>query len=151
FSPSDIIPIANSAVFDSGRSEINMTFFIGTFDFESKKLTYVNAGHCSPWLVRKAGDTAPAKARLLLGAGPRLGENNNVEKIEEQSVPIQENDMIIFYTDGLLEGKDKSGEQYGKKRARKLIEANFPRGDSTVLGALIKDFMGFNGDKPLDD
>ncbi len=135
--PKEIIPLANSAVFESGRSGINMTFFIGIIDFDTREMTYANAAHCPPWFIQHTPGMPP-KARMLMSAGPRLGE-------------LGPSDMIIFYTDGLLEGKNVEGAMYGKKRARKTIESAYGRGEEHMINAVVKDFLAFNGTKPLDD
>jgi sigma-B regulation protein RsbU (phosphoserine phosphatase) len=128
-----------------------MTFFIATMDYDTMTLRYANAGHCSPWHVRKSTEIGPPKAKLLLGAGPRLGEKPEIHDIEEKSISIESGDMLVFYTDGLFEGKNLKGEMYGKKRARKVIESNYSKGESAVMTTLVKDFMAFNGNKSLDD
>ena len=64
--PREIIPLANAAVFDSGRSGINMTFFIGIIDFESRTMTYANAAHCPP----PARDRLPPDSSARSGDGP---------------------------------------------------------------------------------
>jgi serine phosphatase RsbU (regulator of sigma subunit) len=148
--PKEILPIANTAVFQSGKTGINMTFFISIIDFEKKTITYANAAHCPPWLVRSGGGK-PAKARILLSAGPRLGEGPEYPDIEEFTMPLEPNDLLLFFTDGLLEGKNADGAMYGKKRARNVLEANYGHSEEHVLNVLVKDFMDHNGDKALDD
>ncbi len=148
--PKEIIPLANSAVFESGRSGINMTFFIGIIDFDTREMTYANAAHCPPWFIQHTPGMPP-KARMLMSAGPRLGESPEIDEIQEHTVKLGPSDMIIFYTDGLLEGKNVEGAMYGKKRARKTIESAYGRGEEHMINAVVKDFLAFNGTKPLDD
>ncbi len=148
--PKEIIPLANAAVFESGRSGINMTFFIGIIDFESKTMTYANAAHCPPWYLQ-VNPGKPAKAKMLMSAGPRLGEAPEIDEIQEHTQKLNPGDMIIFYTDGLLEGKNPEGVMYGKKRSRKVVESVFGRGEEAMVNAIVKDFMNFNGEKALDD
>lgn len=148
--PREIIPLANAAVFESGRSGINMTFFIGIIDFETKTMTYANAAHCPPWYVQ-AQPGKPPKAKMLMSAGPRLGEGPEITEIQEHTLKLTPGDMLVFYTDGLLEGKNPEGVMYGKKRSRKIVETNFGRGEEQMINAIVKDFLAFNGDKSLDD
>jgi serine phosphatase RsbU (regulator of sigma subunit) len=148
--PREIIPLANSAVFDSGRSGINMTFFIGIIDFDTRTMTYANAAHCPPWLLQPQPGK-PIKARMLMSAGPRLGESPEIVEIEEHTVKLNPGDMIVFYTDGLLEGKNPEGHMYGKKRTRKIVESSYGRGEEFMVNSIVKDFLTFNGDKALDD
>jgi sigma-B regulation protein RsbU (phosphoserine phosphatase) len=148
--PREIIPLANAAVFESGRSGINMTFFIGILDFDKMEMVYANAAHCPPWFIAPESGK-PTKARMLMSAGPRLGETPEIEHIEEHTVALKSGDTIVFYTDGLLEGKNPEGAMYGKKRSRKVVETNYTRGEEQLVAAIVKDFLDFNGPKPLDD
>lgn len=149
-SPKDIIPLANAAVYDSGRSGINMTFLMGIIDFNTRKLTFANAAHCAPWMIRrKTGEMA--QARMLISAGPRLGEGPEMEPLTPVVVDLEPNDLILFYSDGILEGKNAAGVQYGKKRARKILETQCDRGEDHLIDSLVADFMAHNGDKALDD
>ena len=149
-SPNEIIPVVNAAVFESGRAGINMTFFVGIIDFETETMTYANAAHCPPWLIHR-DPGQPPRARLLNSAGPRLGESSEIEPVREFTVKLQPNDMILFYTDGLLEGKNAAGAMYGKKKARKILESFYGRGEDALVDTLVKDFMEHNGTKALDD
>lgn len=58
---------------------------------------------------------------------------------------------MFLYTDGLTEGKDKAGEMYGKKRVKKLVEANLATGPQALINTLMEDFLKHNDGKPLDD
>ena len=61
-------------------------------------------------------------------------------------------DKQYVYRDGeIVEGKNPEGQMYGKKRTRKVVESAFGRGEEHMVNAIVKDFLAFNGDKPLDD
>jgi sigma-B regulation protein RsbU (phosphoserine phosphatase) len=91
-----------------------MTFFVGVIDLEARTMTYASAGHNPPWLVSGATGPKP-KHRSLVASGQRLGEAREVHEFEEKTVPLTEGDILFLYTDGLMEGRDLSGEMYGKK------------------------------------
>ncbi len=149
YSPGSMLAYANRVVHDAANGQINMTFFIGVVDFTKAELTYASAGHNPPWLFKKDGDRFSLKS--LTANGQRLGEARDVPPYEEKTQPLSPGDMLFLYTDGLMEGKDKAGEQYGKKRTRKLVEAELNAGPEAVLKKLLIDFMAHNEGKPLDD
>lgn len=146
YSPSAMLSYANRVIHDAASGQIMMTFFVGVIDFDRMTITFSSAGHNPPWLFRK-----DKTLKSLVATGMRLGEKRDTTDFEEISVPISEDDILLLYTDGLMEGKNQSGEMYGKKRARKVVEAALETGPNGVIIALTADFMAHNGTKPLDD
>lgn len=150
FSPAAMLTYASRAIHESAQGKIMMTFFAAVIDFENSTMTFSSAGHNPPWLFKKKGDKFVLKS--LVADGLRLGEAMDVATpYEEKTVPLDADDVLFLYTDGLMEGKSPEGEQYGKKRTRKMVEANLGAGTEVMLKELMRDFMAFNTDKPLDD
>jgi serine phosphatase RsbU (regulator of sigma subunit) len=149
FSPSAMLDFANRTIFDASMGRIMMTFFIGVFDFDKGTFSYSNAGHNPPWLFKKNGGAF--KLQSLTAQGQRLGEGRDCPAYEEREVPVSRDDVLFLYTDGLMEGTDAGGEQYGKKRTRKTFEEALPGGALAAIEALMKDFKSFNGPKAFDD
>jgi serine phosphatase RsbU (regulator of sigma subunit) len=149
FSPGSMLSYASRVVHDAGAGRIMMTFFLGVLDFDARMLTYASAGHNPPWLFRNSGGKYGLKS--LTGYGQRLGEARDVPAYDEQSVEFGPDDILFLYTDGLIEGKNKAGEQYGKKRTRKMVEAALAGGPERLISSLMKDFLAHNTGKPLDD
>jgi sigma-B regulation protein RsbU (phosphoserine phosphatase) len=149
FSPSAMLSYANRVVFDASLGQIMMTFFIGVIDFDLKTMIYSSAGHNPPWLFRNDGSAY--RLNSLIALGQRLGELREAPPFEEKSINIGASDILFLYTDGLTEGKDNKGEMYGKKRVKKLVEANLVNGPNSIITALMEDFLRHNDGKPLDD
>jgi sigma-B regulation protein RsbU (phosphoserine phosphatase) len=148
-SPGLMLSFANRAVYEGATGKIMMTFFLGVFDFDRGVITYASAGHNPPWLYQRAEGKYQLKS--LIAPGTRLGEALDVPPYEEAQCKFGPDDMLVLYTDGIIEGKNTEGEMYGKKKTRKLIEANLTGGPEQVVSALMSDFMQHNGSKPLDD
>lgn len=148
-SPASLLHYANRVVHDASKGKIMMTFFIGVMDFDKKELVYSSAGHNPPWLFKKDGGSWSLKS--LTANGTRLGEGPDSHDFEEKTIPIAEGDLLFLYTDGLLEGKNAEGTQYGKKHTRQVLEAALAGGPQNMINTLMSDFMTHNGDKPLDD
>src|SRR5262249_53023124 len=102
-----------------------------------------------PWLFRRAGDKFTMTS--LMASGQRLGEKLDNPEFEQQSVPIAPGDILFLYTDGLCEGTDATGDMFGKKRARKVVEQYLSGGPKAVIEGLMQAFLEHNGGKPLDD
>lgn len=76
----------------------------------SRRLTYVNAGHNAPILRRANG----ALENLDVGGLP-LGIQSGV-KYETASLELKSGDALIFFTDGVVEAFNESGEEFGNDR-----------------------------------
>lgn len=149
FSPSRMLSIANRVVYEANGGKINMTFFLGVLDFSRNVITYANAGHNPPWLFRRTPEGF--KLKSLVGTGPRLGEIREYPAQDEKSVALSQGDILFLYTDGLMEGKGKSGHMYGKKRMRAVVESNVSLDTDQVVDNLIADFFKHKSGVFLDD
>src|SRR5215470_4005572 len=89
------------------------------YEPESRRLTYVNAGHNAPILRRANG----ALETLETGGLP-LGIHMGAE-YETASLELKPGDALIFYTDGVVEAFNESGEEFGNERWRGAIR-NLP-------------------------
>jgi len=89
------------------------------YEPQSRRLTYVNAGHNAPILRRANG----ALETLETGGLP-LGIHMGAE-YETASLELKPGDALIFYTDGVVEAFNESGEEFGNERWRGAIR-NLP-------------------------
>lgn len=149
FTPRNMLSFANRAIYDSASGKIMMTFFAGVIDFDNMTLTYASAGHNPPWLFRKSEQGY--KLNSLTARGCRLGESPDLGDLEELTTAFGGDDILFLYTDGITEGKSPTGEMFGKKRVRKILEASLNGGPELMIQNLVRDFKAHNQDKPLDD
>lgn len=149
FSPVEMLSVANRVIHEAAHGKIMMTFFVATLDFESGKVIYSSAGHNPPWLFKKNGDRWAMKS--LTAVGQRLGESLDNSSYEQHEQALDPGDILFLYTDGLTEGKNLSGEMFGKKRVKKSVETSVRLGPQETLQRLTSEFMQHNGEKALDD
>ncbi|HUP57614.1 MAG TPA: SpoIIE family protein phosphatase [Bdellovibrionota bacterium] len=148
-SPVTMLHYANRVIFEASASKIMMTMFVAVIDFDTSTLAYASAGHNPPWLFRH--ENGAYKLTSLVAVGHRLGEKQDAHEFEQKSVPFGPNDILLLYTDGLMEGRNPGGEMYGKKRVRTVVEQSIKSGPQAVIANLMSEFLAYNGDKPLDD
>lgn len=123
------------------------TMFLGRVDEATMSLSYVNAGHNHPVLLRANG------ARELLDkGGPMVGILDGIP-FEEASVALAPGDRIVVYTDGLSEAMDAQMEMYGDDRiadfAATLPADQSARESIDAIMAGISTFL--DGEEPQDD
>lgn len=107
--PSEVARRLNQQ-FSSERSEQFFTLFYGILDLESYLLTYVNAGHPGPVVLRQ--DLAP---RLLESSGFPIGIIDEAE-YEDETVRFEVGDRFWLFSDGLPEAMNPAGELLGNER-----------------------------------
>ncbi|MCH8989631.1 MAG: CHASE domain-containing protein [Chloroflexi bacterium] len=85
---------------DLRRAESFVTLFYGRLNIEERRLTYVDAGHGLGFIRRAVGSIEPLEGRNLpLGVFPD-------SELQEFAVTLQEGDMLVLFTDGLVEAQD---------------------------------------------
>jgi sigma-B regulation protein RsbU (phosphoserine phosphatase) len=95
-------------------------------------MTYVNAAHCPPFVVRESGEWSVLDATAM-----------PVGLIEGSEFPIAEQqlaagDKLVIYSDGVTEAQNAAGEFFGKKRLREIVVA-CAAGSCTDLHAAIQE------------
>jgi sigma-B regulation protein RsbU (phosphoserine phosphatase) len=112
----------NELLYRSTARNSFATFFLAQFDERSGRLTYVNAGHNPPLLVRRRPDAAPSVRSLSTG-GMVLGALSDAS-YDQESVDLEPGDVLVAYTDGVTESFDAAGEEFGEERLRDVILAS---------------------------
>jgi sigma-B regulation protein RsbU (phosphoserine phosphatase) len=92
-----------------------VTFFWSVFNTESKELTYVNAGHNPPFLIRDGKITKLKKGGMIIGFLP------TTIPYESETVKLQKGDYLILYTDGITEAMDKDNKEFTDEKFEKLV------------------------------
>ena len=122
-----------------------VTFCYARIDVAAGKLTYANAGHNPPLLVR-----ADATIEKLAPGGTVLGVF--VESTYEQGdFPLRPNDRLIFYTDGITEGRNPDGDEFGEDRLAASALQHRALGADDMLAAMLRDVEAFNAGVYEDD
>lgn len=113
----------------------------------------VNAGHPHPLYYDAAANDVseviyknPDEQFGMIGI-----EGLNVS-FPATTIKSAENDVFVFYTDGLLESMDSTKEQYGIARIAKILKENCKKSSKEILESINKDFEEFlDGESVHDD
>jgi len=115
------------------------TAVLGEYNPTSRRLTYVNAGHNAPILRRANG----AVETLEIGGLP-LGIRLD-RPYETASLELRTGDALIFFTDGVVEAFNESGEEFGNERWLSAIRS-LPDWDASqtlqFLMSRVDEFVG---------
>ncbi len=135
----------NQSVVRITKSDKFITFFIAEVDLDEKTIKYINAGHYPP--VLKMGNELKEldKGCTVIGAFDQLPD------IQEESIPITDECMILAFTDGLAELRDKDGVFFESDRIKDFITKNAPKSADEFNECLLTEINNFKGEQEYSD
>jgi sigma-B regulation protein RsbU (phosphoserine phosphatase) len=115
-----------------------ITFFYGLVDAKAKRLTYANAVHNPPIMLRRDGTVL----RLDEG-GAVLGVFED-SKYQQREIDLGPADRLLLFTDGVSEAQDSVGFQFGEERLIQLLKGNIDLGAADLQRKVIKTVSEFS-------
>lgn len=115
-----LIEELNKNVMISAKGEKFITFFIAHYDVQSRKLTYINAGHNHPFITNGSEVESLDAGCIGLGMLDELPFINIGEKT------LKPNTTLVLYTDGVVELENREEEFFGMERLVKLVHSYYP-------------------------
>ncbi len=149
--PAEFIKKANAALSKCLERNHFITASIFEIDTNSQTFCHARAGHI-PTLWYKAKEKT-AEFISMEGLGLGIVRNPSYQNhVHEKTFTYQMGDILVLLTDGILEGRNEKGEQFGYERLKNLVEAH-PQLAPSILQQVIIDslhqFVG--GDGMIDD
>jgi phosphoserine phosphatase RsbU/P len=144
--PAEVLRRVNHHLIQRDQSSLFVTVLLGILETKTGRLSYARAGHELPLVVSPAGEAVLTSHKQ----GQLLGFLDEPE-LDEQTLTIPPGGMVLFYTDGLVDGRDPAGEPFGYQRM--MAEAASVRGCSAqkVCDHLWERLVSFRGPAPQDD
>ncbi|MCE9580773.1 MAG: SpoIIE family protein phosphatase [Deltaproteobacteria bacterium] len=139
-----LLEIMNYAIFESAKRKFVMTCFASIVDTKKRTITYANAGHNFPYLFR-AGEDGKGEFGSLMIRGNRLGDLKE-SKYEAKTTELAAGDILVWYTDGIVECENAAGEEYGEKRFRASVRRAAALDAGEMRDAVVADSQVFFGE-----
>lgn len=147
-SPSALVNRVNRVLFPQlETTQQFITFFYGIYDPASRQLVYANAGHNPPLVYRAAtGETETLQVRSFFMGG------REDASYKEGRIVLEPGDVVLFYTDGLKEGRNPEKELFGLDRITRLLKENYMTDPASIQEIIFSEFKEFlAGEPPYDD
>ncbi|MGK5091692.1 SpoIIE family protein phosphatase [Deltaproteobacteria bacterium TL4] len=155
--PTYFLELLNNLMIKSTDSSYAMTFFYSAIDLKKKNLLYSNAGHNPCFIFRPSqfkfirnGKEHKSSILHLKSQNAPLGyDSDAVFKMDIQ--PLQTEDVLIWYTDGLVENTNAQGQMFGSMPLKWIIKQCANLNASEIKDRIISAFHQHCGDYPPDD
>jgi len=105
----------NTLLCNSSAAAKFASLFWGAYDPARGKLSYVSAGHCPGFVVRRG------QVVRLDSTGPVLGLLQR-STFEQVSVDFAYGDLLVLYSDGIIEAANAKGEEFGEERLAEVLQ-----------------------------
>lgn len=154
--PADVLTCINRVLVSSSNKTTTMTMFCASLDLHSGSLTFANAGHNAPYYIptnlsqNEKGGPLPPNAIPLLNPGNPLGIQPD-SAYKNKNIVMQPGDKFVFFTDGLIEGQNKKGREWGKRQLLKAIQNSRTLSAKKTCDSLISEAYKFFDNHPQDD
>ncbi len=144
--PADVLRDANATITQDSRSSMFVTLFYGVLNAGDRELTYANAGHNRPLLIRHTAETIDE----LEGSGIALGVDDHAT-YTSQKVTLSLGDVLLLYTDGVTEAINPAGELFGEARLKDVLFAQQNQTAAEIVEAVLGAVTEFSGSQPQED
>lgn len=115
-----LLKVVNHQAYASSSRERYATLFYGVFDGSTRTLRYVNAGHNPPVIIRRDGSM-----HWLETGGAPVGLFPDSE-YGQGIVKLETGDLLIAFTDGLIEATNRDGKEWGVQGLLKAAACGAP-------------------------
>jgi len=140
-----ILKILNGRIHGTELSDKFVTFFYGLLNKEGN-LVYSNAGHNPPLLLNYHKNEFK---ELNIGGIP-LGALTNSE-YSKDNVKLEKNDILIMYTDGIIEIFNKKREIFGEQRLKEVILKNKNETSKDLVNIILSEITRHSRKINLED
>ncbi len=145
--PEVVFFAANNRLLKDARANLFITIFYGVLDPNEGTLTYCNAGHNPPYLIRKSDQGAVAS---LTRTGIAMGIEAN-STWSSQTVAIDPGDILLLYTDGIPDTQDQDGDFFNDETIIEIARKNSGQSAHEIQSSIINEVQDFSNNAPQED
>ena len=137
---------ANRRILADAHTDMFVTTFYGLIDPASGVLTYCNAGHNPPYVLRHTAD----ELIPLRATGMPMGMFED-SQWTSRTMTLEAGDRLLLYTDGVTEAQNEIGEFFGEWRLLDVAQRHKSCSVEELQQAILADVHNFVGDAPQAD
>ncbi len=114
------------------------TMFYGLFSHNARRLTFICAGHDPPLHCRQGRIRELSTGDFVIGVSP-------TESFHKKHIALRRGDVVLFYTDGIVDAQNFAGENFGRDRLADSLKIHAVANASQIARNIIWDVRRFVG------
>ncbi len=149
-SPADVLRKVNRQLYPDIKEDMFISMAYLILDHERNGITLARGGHDAPLLYKQQSQSVtPVKPPgMVLG----IDSGNVFDRITSDfAVPLERDDCLILYTDGVTEALNTEGDEFGLERTTESVRASASDGAQAIVRRVIDDVRNFTGSQPQSD
>jgi len=142
----EIIEKVNNELGDRNPNQYFITLFIGVLNVRTGILNYCNAAHNYPFILHADGTIRTLSKSHGIPLGIYKDRNYMSSTIE-----LNEGDLLLLYTDGIINSRDKKGTLYGLEKLKDNLQGMNDLTTKEVVDKLLKGIENYEAQHPQSD
>lgn len=146
-SPAEMMETLNRNIRERSPSNRFITLFIAVIDPFTGGISYCNAGHNRPFIVRRDGRIDVLKdGDLILGISPKA-------EYSDRRALLRPGDLLVLYSDGVTEAtrSGKEAEEFGEEKLAQVVAARRDDDSRAVMDYILSTLREFTAGAPFAD
>lgn len=147
--PKETLYKANDLIYQDSHSGMFVTLFYTLYEPQTRQLFYASAGHNEQLIYHPQKN----QFEVLRSRGRPLGilDSATHGPFGEGRIQLQVGDMVILYTDGVVEAINENQEEFGMERFKKAIAQNYLLPAQDIVKKIYETVREFSGTEGLYD
>jgi phosphoserine phosphatase RsbU/P len=149
-SPAAVLRKVNRQLYPDIKEDMFISMAYLILDNHHDGVTLARAGHDAPlWYQRQSQTVTPVKSPgMVVG----IDSGSVFDRLTvDFAVPLERNDCLVLYTDGLTETLNSEGDEFGVDRMIESVCASANDGSQAIVKRIIEDVREFTGSVPQND
>ena len=144
--PSECITYSNGLLAKESANYMFVTVFYGIYNIKTGEVTYTNAGHNPPYLMKADGSVVqlPISKDIVVGALDDF-------QFTEETLQLEHGDTLLLYTDGVTEAINVNNEEYGEKRLEDTLKDVTQGSCQQIINTVKDNVKVFTGEAEQSD
>ena len=149
-SPADVLRKVNRQLYPDIKEDMFISMAYLILDHHHDGVTLARAGHDAPlWYRRESQTVTPVKSPgMVVG----IDSGSVFDRLTvDFAVPLERNDCLVLYTDGVTETLNSEEDEFGVDRMMQSVRASASDGAQAIVKRIIEDVREFTGSVPQND
>jgi sigma-B regulation protein RsbU (phosphoserine phosphatase) len=145
YPPGQMLELVNKTLYQRPIESQYVALTYSIYEPSTRKFTLANSGLPYPLLIRSGQPSFLDVGGIPLGLFPD-------SKYDETTLTLQAGDVVVLYSDGLVESRNDAGDDFGMKRLAETVRANHEKSPAEIVKAVRDALAKFIGRRrPQDD